>query len=289
MYNTEELRTFKNSSRCLALCLLAPALLISANLASAHELWIDTTATAQRGESHEIEICWGHSGLRNSGKTLEGQQAKLATWVLQPDGSRSDLEISLQDDCFVATTIPTTAGCCVFGSELQTGIIPRDFHGIPANTRVVMYGKTLTHLAGDEKGLTNPAGFDLEIIPLTSLGELRQGGVARAKLLFRGKPLGGKNVEMTLATAGPDPLPEHGRIQSHEWTISAVPDPYTGEIAFPLIAGGKHLYSIRYTDETPGTYDGPRNDESDFSHLRKGDKYERTLYMSTLTIWVKSK
>lgn len=287
MYNTEGLRAFKNSSRWLPLCLLAPAFLITANLANAHQLWIETPANAQPGKSHEIEVCWGHSGLRTTGKSLEGQQTKLTARVVQPDGTSSELETRLKDDCFAAAITPNAPGYYSIGSELQTGIIPRDFHGIPANTRIVMYGKTLTWVAGEEKGLTNPVGFDLEIIPLTPFGELREGGVARAKLLFHGKPLGGKNVEISLATAGPEPLPQNARIQSHEWSIDAVPDPYTGEVAFPLIAGGMHTFSIRYTDETPGTYDGPRNDESDFSHLRKGDKYERTMYMSAFTMWVK--
>ena len=289
MYNTNGFRAFKTSSRWLALCLLAPAFLTAANPASAHQLWIETSATAQPGKSNEVEVCWGHSGIRTTGKSLEGQQTKLTARVVQPDGSGLDLKPRLKDDCFAAAITPTAPGYYGIGSELQTGILPREFHGIPANTRIVMYGKSLTQVKGEEKGLTNPVGFDLEIIPLTPLGDLQEGGVARVKLLFHGEPLGGKNVEITLATAGPEPLPQHARIQSHEWSIGAVPDPYTGEVAFPLIAGGMHTFFIRYTDETPGSYNGPRNDESDFSHLRKGDKYERTLYMSSFTMWVESK
>ena len=268
----------------VALC--ATACLILSSSANAHQLWIETSPTAEGGKLHKIEVCWGHSGERTVGKSLAGQQTKLSVCLLTPDGTRTDLAPSLGDDCFIAKTTPEAPGYYTCGAELQTGILPRDFHGIPANTRIVMYGKTLTQVPGGEEGLENPVGFDLEIVPLTPRAELRQGGVARAKLLFHGKPLGGKGVEVSLTTAGNLPLPQHRRIQSHEWSIDATPDPYTGEMAFPLIASGKHTFSIRYVDETPGTYDGPRNDVSDFSHLRKGDKYERTMYMSTLMVSV---
>lgn len=266
--------------------LYVAVLLMLAGPANAHQVWIDTDSTGKSNAPHTIEVCWGHSGERTSGEQLAGQRDKLSARVLGPDGKPADLNLSPRDDCFAATAKLGVAGCYVFGAELQTGILPRDFHGIPANTRIVMYGKTLTRVGNSEEGLAGTMGHDLEIVPLSTLGELRQGGVARAKLLFKGKPLGGKSVEISLVTPGVEPLPQHRRIQSHEWSISAIPDPYTGEVAFPLITAGKHTFFIRYTDETPGVYDGPRDDSSDFSHLRKGDTYERTLYMSTLAVWV---
>jgi hypothetical protein len=63
-------------------------------------------------------------------------------------------------------------------------------------------------------------------------------------------------------------------------------NPNTGDVAIPLIVGGQHLFSIRYFDESPGTYQGDRQDRSDFSHLGPGDRYERTMYVSTLTLQV---
>jgi uncharacterized GH25 family protein len=285
MFQTTHAST--TAARLLRLTLFAVALMmLGVSRASAHQLWIETAPAAQRDISHEIQVCWGHSGERTAGKMLESQRDKLSVQVLGPDGSRAYLENSQRADYFAATATPTVPGYYVLGAELQTGIISRQLHSIPPNTRIVMYGKTLTHLAGSEDGMLNALGFDLEIIPLTAPGELRRGGVARAKLLFKGKPLGGRNVEISLGTAGTEPLPLHRRIQSHEWSIDATPDPQSGEVAFPLIAGGQHQFMIRYFDETPGTYSGDRDDHSDFSHLRKGDTFERTMYVSTLTIQV---
>ena len=286
MPHTPISRTANFLFRCSPVALCATACLILSSSANAHQIWIETSPTTESGKPHKIEVCWGHSGSRTTGESLASQQAKLGVCFLSPSGARADLAPSLTDDCFTAKTTPEVPGYYTFGAELQVGIMPREFHGIPANTRIVMYGKSLTQVPGKEDGLDNSAGFDLELVPLTPRSELHRGGVVCTKLLFHGKPLGGKGVEVSLATPGKLPLPEHRRIQSHEWSIDAMPDPYTGEMAFPLIASGQHTFLVRYTDETPGTYDGPRNDVSDFSHLCKGDKYDRTMYMSTLTVSV---
>ena len=65
--------------------------------------------------------------------------------------------------------------------------------------------------------------------------------------------------------------------------------PKLGEMAFQLISGGKYVLTVRYYDETPGTYNGDRNDSSKFSHLRKGDTYERTMYIATLSFSLEDK
>ena len=285
MFQTTHAST--TTARLLRLALFAVALMmLGVSRASAHQLWVETAPAAERGKSHEIQVCWGHSGKRTTGKAIEGQRDKLSVQVLGPDGSRASLENSQRADCFAATAAPAVPGYHVIGAELQTGIISRQLHDIPPNTRIVMYGKTLTHVAGSEDGMMKALDFDLEIVPLTAPGELRRGGVARAKLFFKGEPLGGESVEISLATSGTEPLPQDRRIQSHEWSIDAMPDSQSGEVAFPLISGGQHQLMIRYFDETPGTYSGERNDHSDFSHLRKGDTFERTMYVSTLTIQV---
>lgn len=251
-----------------------------------HELWVEALPSGTLDTAHKIHVCWGHNGERVSGPSLQGQHDKISTQVLRPDGSRSDLETTADAECFTTTTTPTEPGYYVVGAELQTGIISRPVHSIPANTRIIMYGKALSHVTGSEAGLENTLGQDLEIVLLTSPDALKPGDVVKARLLFHGKPLGGKDVEATLSTVGAEPLAEDSEIQSHLWATSAAPHPKTGEVAFPLIAGGRHFFTVRYYDETPGTYAGDRNDESSFSHLRQGDTFERTMYVSTLTIEV---
>jgi len=120
-------------------------------------------------------------------------------------------------------------------------------------------------------------------VPVSDLSDLHPGDVVTVKLLLRGKPIGGREVILSLSTAGPEPPPDDPRLQSTQWAIEGHPDPRTGEVSFPLIVAGPHLFSIRYLDETPGTYEGELEYASDFSHLRKGDQFEQTMYMATLS------
>ena len=173
------------------------------------------------------------------------------------------------------------------GAELQVGIIEREMHGIPAKTRIVMYGRSSARVGGGREEMTAPLGFDVEIVPVGLAAEPKPGDLLTVRVLYKGRPIGGKDVLVTAATAGSFPPPADPRVQASAWSLEAMADPQTGEATFPLIVGGRHSFLVRYVDETPGTYEGERNDSSEFSHLRKGDKYERTMYVSTLTVQVK--
>jgi len=269
-----------------AALLAAVAAVLSAAPGQAHEVWIETDASARIGQDHEVLVCWGHSGHREGGDRLAGQESKLTACLLGP-GGRTPLKLTKAEDCFVVKFAPAGAGAHVVGAELQAGIIEREMHGIPTKTRIVMYGKSCVLVGGGREATTAPLGFDLEIVPVGLAGEPKPGDLVTVKVLHKGQPIGGKNVLVTAATSGPLPPSEDPRVQTCEWSIEAMADPKTGEATFPLIVGGQHLFTVKYFDETPGTYDGERNDSSEFSHLRKGDKFERTMYVSTLTVQVK--
>jgi hypothetical protein len=206
--------------------------------------------------------------------------------VVRPDGTQRALEPAIGKDSYTANVTLSSAGCHLIGAELQAGIIDKEFHGIPAHTRIVMYGKSVTRVAGSNEGLAGTLGFDLEIVQVNEPSNLHAGEVVAVKVLLRGKPIGGRDVLVTLGTSGPEAPPDDPRLASNQWTVEAHADPRTGEARFPLIVAGQHVFSMRYFDETPGTYEGELEDVSDFSHLRKGDTYERTMYVSTLTVTV---
>jgi len=269
-----------------AALLAAGAALGPAISGQAHEIWIETDASARIGRDQEVRVCWGHSGHKEGGARLAGHESKLSLCLLSL-GGQTGLKLTQADDCFVAKFAPAGAGFYLVGAELQTGIIEREMHSIPAKTRIVMYGKSCVLAGGGRAEMPAPLGFDLEIVPAGLTGEPKPGDVFPVKVLHKGQPTGGKKVLVTAATAGSLPPSEDPRIQTSEWSLEAMADPKTGEAAFPLIVGGQHLFTVKYLDETPGTYDGDRNDSSGFSHLRKGDKYERTMYVSTLTVQVR--
>jgi uncharacterized GH25 family protein len=274
--------------RFVAATLLAAVLatVLASAVGQAHELWIETDGSARIGRDHGVNICWGHSGQREGGARLAGQESKLTACLLGP-GGRTALKLTKADDCFVTGFAPEGAGGHVVGAELQVGIIEREMHSIPTKTRIVMYGKSCVQVGGGRGEMTAPLGFDLEIVPVGLAGEPKPGDLVTVRVVHKGQPIGGKDVLLTAATSGPLPRSEDPRVQTSEWSLAAMADPKTGEATFPLIVDGQHLFTVKYFDETPGTYDGDRNDSSEFSHLRKGDKYERTMYVSTLTVQVR--
>ena len=262
---------------------------LGAPSAPAHELWIEADARGKIAEPARIDVSWGHSGERTPGEMLRRQASRLSGSFVAPDGTAHALTFTVGDDRFETTLTPKSAGCHVIGAELQSGIIDKEFHGIPANTRIVMYGKAVTRVGASNEGSGNTLGFDLEIVPVSDPGDLHPGDVVTVKLLLRGKPVGGREVILSLRTAGPQAPPDDPRLQSTQWAIEGHPDPRTGEVSFPLIVAGPHLFSIRYLDETPGTYRGDVQYATEFSHLRKGDQFERTMYMATFSMDVGAK
>jgi len=264
------------------------ALALWATSATAHELWIETDATGSADREQVVHICWGHAGHKETGEALEKHQGKLSARLAQSDRQIETLDLAVGPDSFVTKITPSVPGYYTIGAELQAGILSREFHGIPPNTRIVICGKSFTHVKGSDKGLAAPLGMDVEIVPVGDPGNLHPGDVVTAKVLFKGKPLGGRDAVVSLNTLGSESFPEDPRIQYLQWTVETNAEPQSGEASFPIIVSGQHLFSIRYMDETPGRYEGDREVTTEYSHLRNGDTYERTLYISTFTVSVKA-
>lgn len=250
-----------------------------------HEVWIEAAPSATVGQEMDVWVYWGHPGNKETGDRLAAQLSKLTAFTQTADG-RDFLDLEMAEDGFVAKFTPETPGYFGLGAELQVGIVDRPVHSIPAYTRIVMYGKTITRVAGDAKAAPAPIGLDLELVPVAPAAQPKVGDLMTIRVLHKGQPVGGRQVQISATTSGSRQAMDDPRVQNWGWSTEAMADPRTGEATFPLIVAGQHLFTVRYTDETPGTYEGPRNDKSDFSYLRPGDTFERTMHVSTLTIQV---
>ncbi len=278
----------KNMARarfCLVAIFAAVSSFSFTPAAVGHEVWIEADVSATVGQEMDVWLYWGHAGNKESGDRLAAQLSKLTAFA-QTAGGREVLELEMADDGFVTKFTPETPGYVGLGAELQVGIVDRQVHSIPAYTRIVMYGKTITRVAGDVQARPAPIGLDLELVPVAPDAQPKVGDLMTVRVLHKGQPVGGRQVQIRAATVGGRQTMDDPRVQNWEWSTEAMADPRTGEATFPLIVAGQHLFIVRYTDETPGTYDGPRNDKSDFSYLRPGDTFERTMHVSTLTVQV---
>ncbi len=263
------------------------AALWGATAADAHQLWVETAEVGRAGQSQPLHVCWGHPGNKETGDGLTRHEGKVSAYRARPGGERELLEVAIGSDSFTAVFTPVEPGYHRVGGEIQIGILTREFHGIAAHTRLVMSGKSSVHIAGSEQGMDTPLGLDLEIVPVGTPGDLRPGDLAEVKVLFRGKPIGGRQVEVSLNTMGRESFSDRAQVRGLRWSVASYADPATGKVSFPLIVPGQHVFYLQYKDETPGRYDGDLQFETDYSRLRRGETYERTLYISTFTFDVK--
>lgn len=252
--------------------------------ASAHQIWIEAPSTAAANVPVALEVCFGHSGERSTGPILVDNRPKLAAVVKTPDGQEEALSLGLNEDGYPAQFQARQAGFYHLGAVLETGIIERELHQIPPKTRIVMTGKAIVAVGEAGEGLSQTLGHPLEILPVTNPCGLRVGDKITLRIVYKGKPIGGPDVLVRVGTLGPNPQ-DDPQLSEREWAIEGYVDG-RGEVSFPLIAAGQHVVFLRYMDETPGEYAGPLSFSSDFSHLQPGDRYERTLYMATLTFQV---
>jgi hypothetical protein len=243
--------------RCGAFRLLAvAAALWGATTVDAHQLWVETAEVGRAGQPQQLHVYWGHPGNKETGDGLTRHEGKVSAHRTRPGGEREVLELA--------------TGYHRVGGEIQIGVLTREFHGIAANTRLVMYGKSSVHITGSSRNL-------------------RPGDLVEVKVHFRGKPVGGRQVEVSLYTMGRESFSDRAQVPGLRWNVASYADPATGEVSFPLIVPGQHVFYLQYVDETPGQYEGDLQFETDYSRLRRGETYERTLYISTFTLNVKAK
>jgi uncharacterized GH25 family protein len=260
--------------------LLLP-LVLQAGASSGHEIWIELPPTVAPGEPCNVEICFGHLGQREGEERLAANLPRLSAWVVGPENFRQDLAVKLGEDCFQANFAPRSPGFYTVAARLEVGIMDRPFHSIPAETRIVMLATACMVVGQPAAGGKAPfAGQEVEIVPLLDNGPLSAGGVVQALVCFRGKPLGGPEAKITLNTAGDFPWQE-AELSAIHWSIEAVPEPADGRVKLPILVAGPHTFVLRYTEEKPGTYEGKMDFTGPFSHLRPGDRFARTLFITT--------
>ena len=263
--------------------------LLCGSWAEAHELWVEVPAQGELNSPQTVLFCWGHGGHRETGEMLLKHEQKLSAWLLEPGGRRQPLELSRGSDSFRAGFTPEVAGDYRVDARIEVGILTKEVHGFAPKTRIVMLGAACLRAAREvhvKQAQSSPAP-GLQIVGVSDLAEVHVGDLVTAQIQLDAKPIGGGDVVVTLGTCGPV-SPANPQAVA-EWTIEENADPRSGKVTFPIIAPGLHTFLVRYTDPRPGVYEGDLQFETEYSRLGRGDTYDRTLYVSTLTFSVKQK
>jgi uncharacterized GH25 family protein len=93
----------------LLLCLF---MLGNIAISSAHALFIKTEAKATQGKSHEVTIFYAEpaDGKKEQLKDWWSNTKEFSLWLIQPDGNKKQLEVTPNDDHFIAAFTPSTNG-----------------------------------------------------------------------------------------------------------------------------------------------------------------------------------
>ncbi|MGQ9823110.1 MAG: DUF4198 domain-containing protein [Thermogutta sp.] len=244
-----------------------------------HELWIAAPARVEPGRAVSFEVCFGHLGERTTGEMLRENLPKIHASVRGPNGQDSPLPLSVDEDGYPTKWQFSESGVYQFFARYDAGIIERTLFDMKPGTRIVMLAKAITR-AGAAAASAESLGQPIEIVPMVDVTQLKVGDRVRLKILVHGEPVGGPDVLVRLATSGTNAEGD-AELTEHAWTIEGHPDP-NGEVVFPLVARGLHIASISFMEEKPGTYDGPLDFASNFSHLKPGDRFQRTRWVVTL-------
>ncbi|MEQ9439338.1 MAG: hypothetical protein RIG62_09830 [Cyclobacteriaceae bacterium] len=93
-------------------CLLLLFSIVSLSSSYAHALYIDTEVTGKSGSSHAVKVYYSEFADRKDEKIKDwySDVAAFELWVVAPDGKRSQLPTTAQDDHYVAKFVPEQQG-----------------------------------------------------------------------------------------------------------------------------------------------------------------------------------
>lgn len=79
---------------------------------SAHALWIETSPEGKSGSEHTVKVFYGEpsAGVPDKIEAWWSDVASFTLWLVKPDGSKQQLEVSAQGDHFAAIFTPSAEG-----------------------------------------------------------------------------------------------------------------------------------------------------------------------------------
>ncbi len=248
-----------------ALLLLAPS------FASAHDVWIEPSASVVRaGDWLSLSLMLGNHGnehrdFKVAGKVAAGDQS-LA--VIGPDAKRLDLTPSLvdtgyapQEGYWTTRFQPSKPGLYTAVSRFDKVMGYAPVRDVKCAKACFLVSKSLDRVSRSTPGFDRPVGAPFELVPLTNpVVPMGPGEALRVRVLYRGKPMAGVRVGFVPrgaeAKGGLDP--------AYEKTTGA-----DGTVRMTLREANAYLVAAHWTDQEA-----------------KGEGYASVHYSATLFVIV---
>lgn len=229
--------------------------------ASAHNLWIETSPTAEIGQSQEAYVYLGEYayGIREDVSTQEHQEmlGEITLFLIKPNGEVEELETTIGANRFVAEFTPEQEGHyrlalnvtnapVVDWREYNLGILKTNFF---ASATVSVGSPDPTELPVEPLTTTN----ELVVQPTEAASFERQSPI-QFQVIFNGEPLAEQEV-----TVG----------YKDQWFKRLYTDE-EGRVSLSLPWDGQYVIETIYTEDSPGTF--------------QGDDYEAIRHTATFNI-----
>lgn len=250
----------------LAHTLLATGLVLGSTAsASAHDVWLTFSGPAS---ARRAIVNYGHPDDRPPAFA----DKVVDLFMITPKGRSSLLDglaIASDKGIQIARTKPfDDAGHTLLAARYDNGFWVRTTDGLYRNaTRRLVpdaaesfwSGKFAKAITGADAPWQEVLGHDLELVPLTDPAKARPGEALKVKVLFRGKPLAGAEVERG-----------DGKTAVAEKDIPKFKTDAEGVAAVTIVKPGPHLLVIDHRAAPSVTPDQAR-----------ADLYNATLWFST--------
>lgn len=176
----------------------------------AHSLWLVASNYHPKvGEPIKVKIGWGHKfpkdeiieegilewiyAIDPEGETVHLQKASSTQFVLTPKLKGTYLVVANIKPCFFSNT-----------TEGRKWGTKKDLKKVIKCTHYTIEAKTVIIAGKKDEGFSRQTGSLLEVIPLESPQQLKQGDILPLKVLFREKPLSHVYLDATYDGFSPE-------------------------------------------------------------------------------------
>lgn len=178
---------------------LAVCLTLTTNV-RAHDVWLTLDG---KSSQRRAVVNYGHPGDRPpafSEKIVD----LVAVTETGARSLRDTLAVARQDGTIVVRSRPfKDDGHSLFAARYDNGFWSKTSNGfvnatrrsVPQSSETVWSGKFAKAVSGPDAPWSRELGHDLELIPLADPARMKIGGTLLLRVVFRGKPLAGAQVE----------------------------------------------------------------------------------------------
>lgn len=215
-------------------------LMITCASSFAHYIWLETAPLGTLNKEHQVKILFGeytYGVIEKTNGEAFNSASDFELFVLFPDGTKTELEVTAKEDHYLAVFTPTVTGTYTVSLDNKTmevmdytkydfGIFKPQYH---AKAKVTV-GKGSLPLKQ-----TNNDG--IEVIDMTKRA-FEKASEVRLKILFQGEPMKENEVSIYI---------------SDLWSKKLTTDE-NGIVTFRLPWDTRYTIETTYNEKVPGTF-----------------------------------